>query len=358
MARVDLVNVLVVVIIAGSAGFLGLGVWSDLSGLTDSNPQALSAAPELEGTSWVEVGDQFGRGADPAVVNSRGNAYNFTGADDSYLVTKSDLELLNGENWSVMQGVWVNPSATGQNMTVLAVGDPTLVIEYLGNQSQAQWSAFLYSDTNSYRVNVDATDPTNATVLWVTRNATAFAIHRNNTTGESVDPTIDSTATGNLTVADNFNGVLDETRVNGDYVNATERGRVVNNPVAAGRPAWNRQTRIYYDRGGTIPVYYTGTTATGSNFSLVAGFPGQTMDRDTGVLSSGDYVWDGDGPRIRATSGGRLEYQPVAFVDYTYYPWDGGWDKVLKGTIDLFATVFAVIGGVVVVSYLLLLRGR
>jgi hypothetical protein len=354
----DLYEAIVLVVIAGTIGMLGLQVFSAGADLAGSEQTALKDdAVDLDGVDWVEIGSAYGEGTSQTVVDSRGYAYRFTGAPDSEVSSSANVDF--SGNWTVMQGAWVNASATGQNMTVLAVGDPNVILEYHGNRTTAQWSAFVYDTPDSYRVNVTATDPTNASLIWVTRNETDIAIHRGNTTGESVSSGASSTAGGNLTAADTFHGRLDETRAWATYVNATQRADVNAIPTRFTEPATDRQARLLYDRSPSLPVYFSGESATASNVTLAAGFSGRTLEEYTGAYDSGganDYVWSDYGPRVRARSGGRIEHAPVAYASYTFTDEAGQWTNTLENTISRFRTVFAVLGLVVVIGYLMILR--
>lgn len=352
----DVLGVVILVIMVGATAFTGLAVFeqtADATGAHDNVTASDAAILEGPGTG-SPVGSQMGTGEDETVVNSRGHAYQFTGAGDSYL-TSSGAVALDNESWSVMQGVWVNASATGQNMTVLAIGDPDLILEYRGNQSSPTWSAFYYEGTNSYRVEVTAPDPTNASVVWVTKEQDTLTIHRNTTSGAAATVGSESTASGDLTGADNCHCRLDETRLWESYIDSSTRTGLVENPVQATAPGTQKAGRILFDRTGPIQVFDAGVSVSGSNVTLGPGFAGQTMDRD-GLVSTGDYHWRSSGPEIRPTAGGRLEHAPIAFVDYTRAGEGRSWSRDLNKTMSSFSMVFSVLALIIIISYLRVLK--
>jgi len=64
---------------------------------------------------------------------------------------------------------------------------------------------------------------------------------------------------------------------------------------------------------------------------------------------------------LYVVDGGQLDGAPVAFVDWTRYPWGGAqleWTSNLEQVFDLATFIPTVLIMVVIVSYLMLLRGR
>lgn len=275
----------------------------------------------LSGDDLVEVDDSsFGRGSGETVVDSRGFGLLFTGADDSRVEFNSDATFYTDKNWTVMQGViGVNDSATERNMTILALGDPVnLYIRYSNVSGMANFSAVIMDPGDSYIANVTVDNPTDTTVLFVTRNHHNVSIYANETKGESVDTSVENDISQDLTNDSNFHGTLDETRTFDSVVDAANRSALVSDAVQP-LPGNARTARLMYDAGsGTaISVYWSSTDATGFNISYVPGFAGHVLTRSSGPPGA-DYEWRITGPKIRPIEGGRIDGAPVAWASYNF----------------------------------------
>lgn len=336
-------RVLITIIIVAVMAYSGLAIVGQLSDANDQPTRIINTSAELDGTSFVAVPPGEGYGNNKTVRNSRGLALRFAGTNDSYLTGEAGVDIVNDSTWTVSQGAWVDPNATDENMTVLAVGDPNLVVRYEGARPQPTWAAIYNDYDSSHRVTVDATDPTNATVLQVVRNGSTLSIHRNTTQGTSAQVTVSGSVDGDLTGAQNFDGRLDETRAFLDALNASQRTHIVTNPTY---PLANASTasRVMYDRGAefpTVAVYFVGSDATASNASHAQGFAGVVLNDagDLNLLNSDDYNWRNDGPEIAAVQGSRLDGAPVVFVVYEYAGSIAALDRAVRDAFGLLAVV-------------------
>lgn len=336
MAGTRLIPTLVTIILFVGVAFVGIGTINAIDegadGATDSYRQ--STVP-LDGTQWVEVDDGDAAGTNETVVNSRGVALSFTGADDSALKSKRDVDVSNSGNWTVSQPV-LELRDTNNTQTILAIGDPNLYIQYLP-AGAGNWSAVYVTTTNSYRVNVSAPSPENTSFVTVVKDGSTLTIYRDGTPGENVTTTSEHAIGGNLTAAEHADVTLDETRMWGEALSSSQRTAFRDHPV---RPVANvqRSLRIIYDQrdADSIQLWFTGTTATATNVTYVDGFNGEVMDEKDNamdLIGGNDYRWRTTGPEIQPVDGGRLDGAPVAFVDYTR---KGGEYGIREGYTSVF----------------------
>lgn len=309
------VGAIITVTVAGAvllSGFLLLPPLLDLgdmSGHVDSHARLNGAG------TWADVAGEDSWGKNETVVDSRGYAIHTSGASDSYVTTDGRVDVGGDTTWTVQQAVAIDDSATDQQVVVLAIGDPDLLLLYDNSTGTANWSAVYYSTTESYRVNVSAPTPTARTHVYAIRNGSTFKIRVNNTTGESTSIDGDGAPTGDLTTAEGCPCWLEETRAWDDVLNDSQLEQTQTQPVAP--LAANQTLRIMYDRGSgnEVLVFWASTqTATASNATWVDGYDGRELSRD-GLLG-GDYKWSKRGPELKPVSGGDLDGAPVAWVSY------------------------------------------
>lgn len=325
------------------------GTVADVAPNSDASHRADTV--NLVGTSgYVEVVGKPGVGKHPDVVNSRGNAIQLSGANDSYIQSQQSVDVSSDETWTVATWAELNDSANlSSTMTVLSV-DGRLILRY--NGTNQNWSAYYYDDstTGSDIVEVDAPDPTNMTHLAVTHDGTNLTLHRNNAGMNTAKTNDDSIATGDLE-AQNLHGTLEETRTFDDVLSDSERQQLVDSPIKP-LPDSNRTARIMFDQGsGTNePIFYAGTTATLSNATWVDGFDGETMGR-ADVLGNGDYRWTEEGPELKAMDGGQLEHAPVAYVEHDFRGQVALATRDIAGAYNLASIIpILLIGGLVLTA--------
>lgn len=307
-----------------------------------NEPVLLGAAGQT-----VTIGDL--EGVDETVVNSKGKAINFTGANDSYVETTEAVDYGTVGNWSVTTGARLDPGATTENMTVVSVSGDVL-IQY--NASRGNWTAYYYdrASRQSWRVDVNAPSPSaNFTVVTATANQTHFWIYANTTRGEVVNITGSNTAEyGNYT---NFDGRVDETNTFNDTTNSSEQAGFVTNPIGP-RPDRYRTARLMFDRPNrsTQLMFFAPANIVASNATGAAGFAGSEMQSvDDTLFATADYRWYVEGPKIKPLSGGELDGAPVAYVSYTQRIGPTG---IVGGFADAMA--FAAIIPIVLVAMALL----
>lgn len=301
-------------------------------------------AAELEGTNTFVAFDD-GQGRNETVWKTTGFAVNLTGADDSYVEARDNVELASDDTWTVSTWAYVDQGAESDNMTAVSA-DGRVLIQYL----DGNWSAWYYDEgaRTSWRANVSASDqPTNYTLVTATSNGTHFWIYANTTKGDVVDVTGSSIEDATLNTT-NWDGRLEETRTFDDRTNDTQQATLHANPVAA-RNDRNRTARIMYDQPGRAQiVIFQDTVADVSNGTFSAGFAAQEMDSDSVI--GGDYEWSRDGPSIRPVSGGELDGFPVAYASYELK--SNVMTDVVKGIGDAFN--FASVIPILIVAALIL----
>lgn len=271
---------------------------------------AESEAAILDGPgTWVGLDEV--RGENETVVDSRGYAIELSPSSDSYWETTNPVDVATDANWTV--SVWANVSAAAgsSEMTVLDV-DGRLIVYY--NGSASEWTAWYYEEgtRNSHEVSVAAPDqPGNLTNVKVRRNASALQIHRNLTSGESVNPTTDA-ITDAPTSTTEFDGEMDEVRAFDSHLGTTQLDALTNNPIDP-RTGTNRSLRIMFDQPDASEqlAFFADTDVAHQNVGFVdTGHDGQTLAEDT------DYKWAEDGPEIRPLAGGEIDGAPVTYVSY------------------------------------------
>lgn len=342
--KVVIAGILMVVIAT-----VGITVVDAIDGVNDNSVNQDDAVL-LDGTNYVDV-NQDGQGSNPTVKDSRGHALAFTGADDSYVELNSDANFYTDDNWTVMQGVWIDPSATTNNMTVLALGDPTdVLLRYSNTSGTANFSAVIMDPGDTYIANVTVSDPTDPHLIYITREDNNVSIYANTTKGESVDTSVSGDINVDLVNDTNLNGRLDETRTFDDVLNDSQRSALVGDSVQPLKNA-TRTTRIMYDAGsGTaVSVYWSPVSATASNVSYADGFPGHVLDR-AGMIADNDYRWKNTGPKIKPSEGGRIDGAPVAFVEYKFI-------DQLSGFIHGFSSFASIVQATMVVLMTTVLLG-
>lgn len=262
--------------------------------------------------------EEFGSAGDETVRNSLGNALVFTGADDSYLSADDEVGLNLSANWTISQGAWVDAGATGEEMTLLTLGNGDLHLRYAQDGATSVWQVWIYlPPDDTYVANVTATDVTNASVIQVRRSGDSLTIWENNSAGDTVDLSASNEAPVNLSAASNFDGRLDETRIYQSALDSSDRQALVDSTIEPVDP--EPIARIMYDEmdGSTVAIYFASTDASASNVSLGSGFAGAIMD-SSGLLSSGDYEWRTNTPALTVVEDARLDGHPNAWVSYDW----------------------------------------
>lgn len=362
MADEGLPGVIVGVLVLALIIVVGIAITGAVADVTDtrSDLETRDDTVLLSGTSWVDVvPDQYGKGTDQVVRDSRGFALRFTGADDSTLQSDGGFDAAQGSNWTIGTGAWVNASAVdSNNMTALAVGGPDVILRYENASGGAQWSAYVVQQSGTHQVNVSEPDPQNMSYVWVTRAGDDVTIHRynatGNTTGETANVSTAGDVSGSLVASENWHGRLDETRLFNSTLNATQRQQVVDAPVRPLTSA-DRTGRLMYDAGSgtSVNIYWAGVDATASNVSYADGFDGTELDEDT-LLTSGDYKWREDGPELKPLAGGALDSAPVAFVEHDFSSLKSAPMKNIADVYDLAPVILIAL----VASALMMVVGR
>ncbi len=330
-----IINGVVVLVVVAIVLVIGMLIVAEAGTVIDTEEIDQTVLLDDAGT-FVEL-QSYGSGSGETVLNSRGNGARFTGANDSYIAPREDIGINVSANWTVSQGVRVNSSSTGDEMIFLSLANGDVLLRYDGPNNQ--WQGYVYRPpSDTYTINVSASDPTNNTVVALERAGDTLTIYENNSAGDSEDLSQSNTTTVNPD-AGNLNGTLDETHVYQSAIGSSGRQALVDDPVhpLSVEPIG----RLMYDEftgdANDIRVYFASGNAEASNVSLVGGFAGETMDEDT-LLTSGDYDWDSTGPKIAPVSGARLDGHPVAFVEYDYDR-GGGYLNKVAGAFDLAAVL-------------------
>lgn len=282
------------------------------------------------------------------VNDSQGNAVKFTGADDSFLSTDSGVDISKDTTWTVSQGT-INISNTSKTQILLTIGDPELVLLYVDNGSNDNFSAVYLGTSDSWQVNVSVGgDPHQKQFVQVTRNRSNLTIFHNGTS-ESTNLSQEGNSMDISTVG-NCECTLDETRADDDVLNGSQRQFLRDNPVAP-LDGTNRTVRIMYDEGSgtSTAVFFTSTQATLSNISWVSGFEGHVLTEGT------DYRIDSDDGTITALSGGAIDDAPVVWIEYRYEPLSnvGELGQKLAIAFGLFSSGVIVIPAVAILVALL-----
>lgn len=358
----DLAEAVILAVIVFAVLFAGLTALSGFDGeVTEDGTQRTGEVVLLDGTGqYTEIDDELGD--QQTVYNSLGWAVNLTGADDSYVESDAGFDISSDDTWTVSVGARVDSDAAPDTMTAVSVNG-RLLINY--NGSQGNWTAWYYDEggRDSHVVNVSATEqPGNLSTVQVRSNGTHLAIYRDNTEGDVKNITVDNISPAPIE-STNWNGRLDELRTFDDALDSSQRQQLVYSPVAPLK-ATNRTARVMFDERdkNSQTIFFTNTRMTQSNVSFSDGHPGSVMDGQTlinQITGSTDYVWDDEGPRIYVVEGGELDEAPVAYIDYTYYPFGGtqqDFADKLGRAIGLAGFIPTILLLVIIVGYLMVLR--
>lgn len=343
-----------------SAGIMALSAFADPQ--TSDGESRTGEATLLNGPEeYAAVADSYG--TDPTVYNSLGKAVELSGANDSYVRASQSVEIASDSTWGISAWASVTNTSTTETVAVLTL-DEWGVLTY--NGSADAWEAWVYdpATTESYRLNASAPSPGALTNLQVTANDTHVALYRNNTLGEAKSRSDDAAAAAPSTVS-NCPCVLDEVRGIDEYPNSSQRQQLVDEPVAPLNSA-NRTVRIMFDQAGQSSqlLFYADGRVEQSNVGFVDGHPGEVLEGQSvinDITGSTDYIWDTTGPSLYVVDGGQLDDAPVAYVDYTYHSYGGAvsdWTRSLERTFDMAMMIPTILLLVVIISYLMLLRGR
>lgn len=334
------------------------GIVSSSDGATgESNVQT---AQQLQGTQFVRL-DALGSGDNETVRNSRGKALFFDGSTDATMQAETGIDIHERDNWSVATTVWVNASATGENLTLVTEGDPNIYLRYAGNRSTPHWQVIFHSAnlTQSYLVEVTATDPTNRTHIFAQRDGDTLYVFENDTADStSIDGSSD--AIPDLTADQNLHGRLDETRMFANVLTPSQRTQLQDSPND-GITGVNHRARITYDEylrnTGEVRVWWTPASATlGTGTAFVDGLAGEELEEKTlanDIAGTSDYAWRQSGPQIRAVDGGQLDGSPVAYVQYDF-------SAQAVSVVNSFGEMvsLAALGGLIAVAGLIIGRLR
>lgn len=282
--------------------------------------------------AWVDVND--GKGTDETVFKTTGFAVNLTGSDDSFVESKSSVDIASDGNWTVSVWARADAEASSANMTAVSLNGRVLI---WWNGSSGNWSAWYFDEgsRDSFRVNVsdNGEQPGNFTNIIVTANESTLAIYRNNTLGGTANVTGDSIEDAPVN-ATNWNGRIEELRTFDKDLNDSKRQELVDSPVEQ-QPDISPTTRAMFDQPDKDDqlLLYTDTFLRVSNATYSAGFAEQIMDGPSpgnDILMQTDYDWDEAGPRIRPIDGRELDGAPVAYVTYEF-------DSALSGFVNAWA---------------------
>lgn len=316
----DTVQTVLAVLVISIALLAGVTIADGLAGATGEPNEVERTYDRHVGLnspgSWTRIA--YDDGFNETVVNSLGHAVNLTGANDSYIQSRDEVNF-GDDTWTVTAWGYVDNDAASDTRTLVSV-DGRVIIDY--NGSQGVWTAWYYDDgsRNSYRVNVSAPNqPTNFSMVTVRANDTHLTIFRNTTQGETEALSGSSIAQANVN-ATNWDGRLEELRTFDDPLSDSEISSLHSQPVHP-QPGTNRTARAMFDQPdrATQHLYFTGTGLLTSNVTYSAGHPGSEMQGVSlwnELTGESDYRWDSDGPRIMAVDGGELDGAPVAFVSF------------------------------------------
>lgn len=262
-----------------------------------------------------------------------------TGANDSNVTIESDANL--GHDLSACTWGELDSSVVSNNEDALLLATQEAITWYNGTADE--WRGYYYntSSRNSFRASVNATDPTNATLVCLNHANQSLNVSENTTTGSSV-------ATGSSNVADypdnvtNWNGTVEETRLFATPLNGSQRTEWVGEPgLAVQGPA--PATRVTYDTfadGKTNYVtYFASGSATASNATQVGGFdaPAPTDGVDYSI----------SGGTITLLDGGQFEADgEVVYISYTAEALTGPMSGALSALFNMgeAALVLVVMG--------------
>jgi hypothetical protein len=347
----DLPNVVLTLIIAGVILLIGITAVSGVIESGDSTGDNIQTAAKLDGTNWVSIADTTG--VDETVYDSRGYAVKLTGADDSYIQSTDNIAIGTYDNYTV--SVWASRDSSTTNQTTALNIDGAVEIAYNGTRDEYTGWYYDSGSRASYRVNVTAPGPQgNLEHVVLRKNRTHLTIYANTTKGESI--AVDGSNKANYVEGDNWDGRLEETRVHNSSWSATTIQNHYNgpiNPVTEGA-----QARIMFDepyRTNQLLFYHSGQIET-SNVSFAQGISGEVMETGNLILQE-DYEWQSDGPRIRAVSGGELEFAPVAYVDYTSRTQVSTLQEQYTSAIGLAGVALLLLPVILIIGYLQNARG-
>ena len=310
MANSNLVDVMLVMVVAVIVLFVGIQATSAIIATDDGGGQGTvqeQTGVTLNGTQYVTLSDT--QGTNETVYDSRGYAVELQGQPNSYIKSSSDIRVANDTTWTV--SAWASRQ-TNADMTALDI-DGQLLLGY--NATNDVWDMYYYNRENrdSYRLNTTATSARGELEnVVVQRDGSTLTIYTNASNANSISLSGGTAPTLNYSAWD---GRLEEVRLADDVWNTTERSEHYTNPIDP--IPQNATGRMMFDepyRDAQRFFYASGDVET-SNVDFVDGLDGQELTRD-GVVATGDYEWDSDGPRLRPVQGGEIEAAPVAYVDY------------------------------------------
>lgn len=236
-----------------------------------------------------------------------GDAVALTGAPDSEIAASMDVTL--GDSWSACTYSQADPVVEGNGSTrsLLSADTDRYDIALVYNDSTGEYQGWFYDAAarSTHAASVAAPDPTNQTLVCAINNESAqtFQVARNTTRGAATDTSQQDFA--DRPNAENWHGVLEETRLYPSALTDSQLSRWTTHPVLSvegTRPA----ARLMYDTRdrstSTVPVYFGSGSAGLSNASLVDGATGpelvQGEDWDRGGLLSwysSDEIYAVDG---------------------------------------------------------------
>lgn len=354
----DLPNVILIVVISFIILLLGVAVTNPIaeqtSAVDTSDTVKLNDAGE-----WTTISDTVG--TEPTVYNSRGYAVALSGASDSYVQSTEAVDITANDTWTISNYASVNQTAASDTRVALSL-DGTLAVTY--NGTAGEWRAWYYDSgsRDSYTLAVPAPNQPGAlTNLQVVANSTHLSLYRDNDAQDAVAIGSESVSAA-PTDAANWRGRLDETRTFTAALNASQRQRLVDAPVGPHRTG-DRALRAMYDEPerATQRAFWSTASIQTSNVSYRAGLPGEEMDQASGwnnLTGRSDYVWQPDGPRIAAVTGGALDEAPVAYVDWTSQGATGTFARQFTSALQFAGLAVLVAVLVAIVTILQATSGR
>lgn len=322
----DLSDVIITIGIAVVVLFISLAMANTIVTTEGVGDTSVSTAAALDGPDqWTRLDESAG--TDETVYDSRGYAINLTGADDSYFKSDSTIDYGSG---GFSTSVWASVDNPSKNETMAVVSlDGRAVIAYNGTGAD-EWVGWYYNESsrNSYTVKVDAVGDTgNLHHLVLRANGTHLSMYRNDTDAAHT-AFVSRNVKDAPNTTQNWDGRVEELRTFNSALNASVRSSLFSDGVAA-QPGTNRTARAMFDQPNkdTQLLFFTSASLTTSNVSYSAGLIGNELVPGSNLLSQSDYGWRTEGPQISPLEGGRLEYAPVAYVDY---------DKKTAGNLNSF----------------------
>jgi len=264
---------------------------------------AVDIASEPSTSSWIDTGlSEPTEGLD--VAATREQAVQLDG--NGYVAAPEPT--LN-DSWTVCSvGALTSGYNNQAHYTLLAIDNETATLRY----ADGNWTARYINNGTETAASAPASSPTDLTAVcgrYDNQSDTLELVVEGSVVASSVDGEQDH----NRSVAINWNGTIDETRVWGRAVSDSNLTAYANDPVIA-LPGADRQLRVMFDEdvGGATRTHYAG----GGTAGLVGGATiGEPAVQRPGISGGSDWRARTDGTyQIQAVSGGYLDGAPIVFI--------------------------------------------